>query len=1160
MYTHQLRPGRVRIFAVVVAAAVLGACTSGGSSDTTTTGRESSAAAGSETTLGSTAATSAFKTFVGRSSDDPDTYVAVATDGIDALAYVCDGKAVAQWFRGSVAGGQLDLVNPSGAHLTVALDSSSGAAGGSVTIGERRLAFSLDATDGTGSERVGLFRRDVTDALGERRLTGWIALPDGTERGLGVRSAVVGGGVTGGGLVTIPSPNPLNSSTTTSSTTSSSTTSSSTTSSSTTSSSTTRPPSGGPGGVIPAELLEILLPDLPDLRVDLSRLPAPPVAKRGGGEEFVIVGMGDSFSSGEGAPEIPANFSKPDYLQCTTWANTGAGLAVTSVPVLIGGQSVTFNPDRAPFATLVGPPNLGADLTRLADTPERIGAFLGTVPGAVAALANAASTAAAAARANAQALAAPTNAAAATAAAAANAAAGNAALAATGALASMAAAAVTANAGFADPLGVAKFLIRYMICAQIKPAAGTPAEATWGAAQTQSRPAVAANARINDPVSEATPCHRSFISGPALAARQLGTSYPDPNVVFKSFACSGARTEHIFKTPYLGTEFAPTATAFPPQVQQLGTWAATANGRKDIDALYMGIGGNDTGFGLVILACVLPLFGADSVGLSCNSALRGVADDAIATGTASVTANYPAIDDRLDALARDGVAVRAVYVPDVPDVVHDQNGNLCEARKAFADQRDLTENMTSSEAKFAAETIIPTLGALFRKNVESVDAGNDRTTGRRWKFVTGMRDAFRLHGVCSSDPWVNSNNGATKTQGAFIGVREFTQFQALQTNPFDPTIGSFVRDFASVRAGLDANKVAFLTGVVLPFFGTQLSHGIVHPNVNGYRLGYTPFQLEQFHQQAKVKFTPAAPNDVRQGVTTATSMEVRWHDNADNEVFQRVIVRAVAGSCAGRTPGQAAASITVAPGSTPSTVLPGVDGFAPDAQRATFVVTASSACEVSVQSCGVRGPQTTANSAVAPLCSAPTAALVFRNFAPAAPSNLTATIEGAGVRVRWDPVPDVDRYGVTMRQGTRTLATAAVSATTALLGVLPQGEATISVVACFGTFCSASSVTIGSAVSTTSSSSSSTPTTSITSSTSTPTTTTAATLTSSVPSTSAASASSSAPASTVPAPTTAVAGSGTTVAPSAPTVPPTSGPAAPTTVPPTTAGPTTNAP
>jgi hypothetical protein len=106
-----------------------------------------------------------------------DAAVAVSVHGNHAVAYVCDGHKVGQWFNGTAKAGTLNLTGSNGARLTVSYRDSGAA--GYVTADGQHYAFSAPALHG---HRYGLYQ-STSVVHGTKIKVGWIELPYGTPVG-----------------------------------------------------------------------------------------------------------------------------------------------------------------------------------------------------------------------------------------------------------------------------------------------------------------------------------------------------------------------------------------------------------------------------------------------------------------------------------------------------------------------------------------------------------------------------------------------------------------------------------------------------------------------------------------------------------------------------------------------------------------------------------------------------------------------------------------------------------------------------------------------------------------------------------------------------------------------------------------------------------------
>lgn len=132
-----------------------------------------------------TQAQSVTATFVGKVANS-NAFVAVVTAQGKAIAYICDGETITQWYRGKLkADGTLETTSTTEASKINARINASGVTG-KIELAGRTLEFS--ATPATGN--AGLYRSEDTFD-NAKYLGGWAVLSDTEQRG-----AVVGGGGT----------------------------------------------------------------------------------------------------------------------------------------------------------------------------------------------------------------------------------------------------------------------------------------------------------------------------------------------------------------------------------------------------------------------------------------------------------------------------------------------------------------------------------------------------------------------------------------------------------------------------------------------------------------------------------------------------------------------------------------------------------------------------------------------------------------------------------------------------------------------------------------------------------------------------------------------------------------------------------------------------
>lgn len=110
--------------------------------------------------------------YAGRTRDD-SAAIAVAVLGEKAAAYLCDGRNVESWLRGTVDEDEIKLESKGGARLEAELDGNR--LKGTIEVNDEKLRFEIrDA-----KKPAGLYR-----AKGSKTTVGWIVLPDGSQVGI----------------------------------------------------------------------------------------------------------------------------------------------------------------------------------------------------------------------------------------------------------------------------------------------------------------------------------------------------------------------------------------------------------------------------------------------------------------------------------------------------------------------------------------------------------------------------------------------------------------------------------------------------------------------------------------------------------------------------------------------------------------------------------------------------------------------------------------------------------------------------------------------------------------------------------------------------------------------------------------------------------------
>ena len=298
-----------------------------------------------------------------------------------------------------------------------------------------------------------------------------------------------------------------------------------------------------------------------------------------------------------------------------------------------------------------------------------------------------------------------------------------------------------------------------------------------------------------DPRGVATErCHRSPLSTSGVAIGYLAADFPDIQVIFNSFACSGGSvvtggrldrdnpsTGNSNPKPEPGGVLRPysgedglenhdprpdTTVPFPAQLNQIDDHLndPSFNDFERLDALIVGAGGNDAGFGSVVEACA-------DVPLSASPGQCNVDEALIAFRDARLDllnddrAGAPSPDryDRLagslesnklnsaDAELDSNHGPHAVLLTGIPRITRKSSTAFCNGEPAG----DQTNKLTGGEGAFVENTFRVPLN-------EAMEAA---AAEHGWEFVDSHVDDFTGHAICQTDRWINQNKDALRKQG-----------------------------------------------------------------------------------------------------------------------------------------------------------------------------------------------------------------------------------------------------------------------------------------------------------------------------------------------------------------------------------------------------------
>lgn len=264
-----------------------------------------------------------------------------------------------------------------------------------------------------------------------------------------------------------------------------------------------------------------------------------------------------------------------------------------------------------------------------------------------------------------------------------------------------------------------------------------------------------------------TRCHRSAIAGSAQAALLVEKSDPRTSVSFVHLACSGAKITTGLISGYEGMEPAVGEADLPPQLQAT---ALLLDGRE-IDAMYVSIGGNDANFAPIVESCItqdqchttptivqtgidgilnqiclpLSLYSSD-----CTDYFEEMKTDTksgleyYTEGISMLDGLYVDLGDEIAAQLPDLPADR-VYLSEYPNATQGDTGAYCPDPN---DPNPLASlpGISLAETTWADQTVTVQLNQAVA-HAASLD-------GEGWNLIGGIYSGFANHGYCAVDHWL----------------------------------------------------------------------------------------------------------------------------------------------------------------------------------------------------------------------------------------------------------------------------------------------------------------------------------------------------------------------------------------------------------------------
>jgi lysophospholipase L1-like esterase len=251
-------------------------------------------------------------------------------------------------------------------------------------------------------------------------------------------------------------------------------------------------------------------------------------------------------------------------------------------------------------------------------------------------------------------------------------------------------------------------------------------------------------------------CSRSTNAGARKAADAFRAEAGLP-VEFVSVACAGAQVADLIGKDAAGGDLGNGELGFKPQFDQIEQLFPT---RRRIDALIVGIGGNDVGFAKMVRKCIEkppppPNFRRPPlIPPPPGWCQRPAEDNDIPKLSGELAARY----DRLAEAISTRLNVGAVLITEYPNPMFKDDGSIC----ANEPDGDPLMGIQAEESEWAANTVIPALN-------RTVQEAAARHAGRGWRYVGNVAAGFMGHGYCASDPFLNTVHRSYEIEGKESG-------------------------------------------------------------------------------------------------------------------------------------------------------------------------------------------------------------------------------------------------------------------------------------------------------------------------------------------------------------------------------------------------------
>jgi lysophospholipase L1-like esterase len=244
-------------------------------------------------------------------------------------------------------------------------------------------------------------------------------------------------------------------------------------------------------------------------------------------------------------------------------------------------------------------------------------------------------------------------------------------------------------------------------------------------------------------------CHRSHISGQAIAARELIGSHPDAGLRYVSFACSGATIDEGLLGPQRG--------GFLKRDEQPAQLAEQLHGLAGpIDALMISVGANDVEFAKIVGFCLFHNPCQDSTSFGPAKKWAKIHHVPPPKLSAYVTlridelgSEYRRVDERIpDEIPRSHVLIVEYFDPTRTLPTRALPDGACPIFNYWIIGHPENGLVSPAESRWAHDDLLIPLNLAIRSAA--------RKNG--WTLVSGVDQAFDGHGICApkAERWIRT--------------------------------------------------------------------------------------------------------------------------------------------------------------------------------------------------------------------------------------------------------------------------------------------------------------------------------------------------------------------------------------------------------------------